>query len=177
MENREFDASDRHHDPLPDDRLHSAADPITPGASTAWEYRLSQLNLNGAIFGRDAVSLYGSLGYWLRGAIVGDNFDTVFVVRLSLHLLLIVVALLKLSRLNDHFTRLALAISLLFPYTIAEIDPALQTESQIVFIGLLLLSLPEIWADDTHYWPLGLGAAAGILVNANASIGIARSRA
>jgi hypothetical protein len=148
-------------------------DPITPGANTAWQYRLSQLDLNGAIFGRDAVSLYGSLGYWLRGAIVGDNFDTVFVVRLSVHLLLMVVALLKLSRLNDPFTRMILAISLLFPYTIAEIDPALQTESQIIFIGLLLLSLPELWADHKRYWPIGLGAATGILVNANASIGIA----
>ncbi len=147
-------------------------EPITPGANTAWQYRLSQLDLNGAIFGRDAVSFYGSLGYWLHGSIVGDNFDTVFVVRLGIHLLLIVVALLKLARLNDHLTRITLAISLLFPYTIAEIYPALQTESQLIFIGLLLLSLQEIWADDRHYWPIGLGAAAGVLFNANASIGI-----
>jgi hypothetical protein len=148
-------------------------EPITPGADTAWQYRLSQLDLNGAIFGRDAVSFYGSLGYWLRGAIVGDNFDTVFVVRLGIHLLLIVVALLKLARLNDHLTRITLAISLLFPYTIAEIYPALQTESQIIFIWLLLLSLTEIWADDRRYWPIGLGAAAGVFFNANTAIGIA----
>lgn len=147
-------------------------EPITPGTDTAWQYRLSQLDLNGAIFGRDAVSFYGSLGYWLRGAIVGDNFDTVFVVRLSVHLLLVVVALLKLARLNDHFTRITLAISLLFPYTIAEIYPALQTESQIIFIGLLLLSLNELWADDRRYWPIGLGAAAGLVCNANTAIGI-----
>lgn len=147
-------------------------EPITPGTDTAWQYRLSQLDLNGAIFGRDAVSFYGSLGYWLRGVIVGDNFDTVFVVRLSIHLLLVVVAILKLSRLHDHLSRITLAISLLFPYTIAEIYPALQTESQLIFIGVLLLSLNDLWADGRRYWPIGMGAAAGIVFNANTAIGI-----
>jgi len=148
-------------------------EPITAGMDTAWQYRLSQLDQNGAIFGRDAVSFYGSLGYWLRGVVLDDNFDTVFVVRLSLHLLLIVVALLKLARLHDRLTRLTLAVSLLFPYTIAEIYPALQTESQLSFIWILLLSLDDIWADGGRYWAIGLGAAAGVLINSNAAIGMA----
>ena len=146
-------------------------EPISSATDAAWQYRLSQLDQNDAIFGRDAVSFYGSLGYWLRGVVLGDNFDTVLVVRLSIHLLLIVVALLKLLRLNDLVTRLTLAVSFLFPYTIAELYPALQTESQLSFIWLLLLSLDEIWGASGRYWAIGLGAAAGVLINASGAIG------
>ena len=148
-------------------------DPIAPGLDTAWQYRLSQLAEDEAIFGRDAVSFYGALGYWLRGAIVGDTFDSIFVVRLSVHLLLVAIALLKLSRTRDPLMRLALAVGLIFPYALSDIVPVLQTEWQIVAAWLLLLSVREFWNAGRRPWAIGLGAAAGVIINANSELGIA----
>jgi len=151
-------------------------DPIAPGLDTAWQYRLSQLAAEDAIFGRDAVSFYGALGYWLRGAVIGgdgDNFDSVFIVRLSVHLLLVAIALLKLARLRDPLMRWALAIGLIFPYALSDIVPVLQTEWQIGAAWLLLLSMREFWGKGRRPWAIGLGAAAGVIANASPDLGIA----
>jgi len=147
--------------------------PIATGLDPAWKYGISRLASEGAVFGKDVIFTYGSLGYLVRGAVVGDNFDTIFVFRLGIHLLLFALTIFKVMRTRDRLMQWAIAISVLFPYLIADFYQALQTEYQILYCILLLLSLDELWRPAVRQrWAIGLGAIAGFLLHTKVSLGL-----
>jgi hypothetical protein len=150
--------------------------PIGTGLDPSWKYGISQLAANNVIFGKDIIFTYGSFGYLVRGAVLEQNFWDIFLFKILIHLILFTVAIWRILKSRHSLEKLAIAISLSFPYFISDFYEALQTEYQTLYIIIILLSFREIWqGKQAHYWAVGIGAVGGFLLHSKVSMGLQAS--
>lgn len=153
---------------------------IDTGLDPSWKYGISQLAANGAVFGRDVIFTYGAFGYLVRGAGLsgsfGSNFGEIFAVQILVHVLLFGLAIGRGLRSRHPLEAAAVWISVVFPYLIADFYQALQTEYQILYIIVLLLSFREFWQGKAaRYFAIGIGAVGGFLLHSKVSLGLQAS--
>lgn len=145
---------------------------ISTGLDPSWKYAISRLAADRAIFGQDIIFTYGSLGYLIRGAALDENFFSIVAFRVAVHTVLFGLALWEIGRSETVLQKAGLALSVLFPYLISDEYEACQTEYQILFIFIILLSSDRILRPGTiRWWAAGLGALAGFLAHTKVSLG------
>lgn len=145
---------------------------ISTGLDPSWKYAISRLAADKAIFGQDIIFTYGSLGYLIRGAALDDNFFSIVAFRVVVHTLLFGLALWKIATSKTALQKASLALSVLFPYLISDEYEACQTEYQILFIFIILLSSDRILRPNSiRWWAAGLGGLAGFLAHTKVSLG------
>ncbi len=145
---------------------------ISTGLDPSWKYGISRLAADRAIFGQDIIFTYGSLGYLIRGAALDDNFFPIVAFRVAVHTVLFGLALWEIAASETVWQKAGLALSVLFPYLISDEYEACQTEYQILFIFIILLSSDRILRPGSiRWWAAGLGALAGFLAHTKVSLG------
>ncbi|MBW4496495.1 MAG: hypothetical protein KME26_26145 [Oscillatoria princeps RMCB-10] len=145
---------------------------ISTGLDPSWKYAISRLAADRAIFGQDIIFTYGSLGYLIRGAALDDNFFPIVAFRVAVHTVLFGLALWKIATSKTALQKASLALSVLFPYLISDEYEACQTEYQILFIFIILLSSDRILRPNSiRWWAAGLGGLAGFLAHTKVSLG------
>lgn len=142
---------------------------IITGLDPSWSYALSKAAAEKLIFGRDIIFTYGPFGYLIHGSVLEQNFWTIIIFRLIIHLSLFAVALAKILTLRNNLLRLSLGLSILLAYL-----TVLMTDYQILVAFLIIISSPSILSDPKSLrgWSLGLGALSGFFLLCKFTLGI-----
>ncbi|MBO9999296.1 MAG: hypothetical protein J7641_09870 [Cyanobacteria bacterium SID2] len=150
--------------------------PIDTGLDPSWKYGISQLAENGAIFGKDIIFTYGPFGYLVRGAVINGNFWDIFLFKIIVHIALFGFTIGRILKSRNIIEQLAIGLSVSFPYLISDFYQALQTEYQLLYIIVLILSFRDFWqGKSAQYWAIGVGAAGGFLLHSKVSLGLQAS--
>ena len=109
---------------------------IDVGLDLSCLYGISRAAADKLIFGQDIIFTYGPLGYLVSGVALEQNFWSVVVFRILVHLMLFLVSIAKLIKLKKNLQRIYLFISLLFIHLVVGV----YTDYQIVLIVIIILS-------------------------------------
>ncbi|MGC9504386.1 hypothetical protein [Baaleninema sp.] len=150
--------------------------PIDTGLDPSWKYGISRVAEDGVIFGKDIIFTYGAFGYLVRGAVIDGNFWNIFYFKIFVHAVLFGFTIWRILKSRNIVEGFAVALSVVFPYLISDFYQALQTEYQLLYIIILILSFREFWqGKSAQYWAIGVGAAGGFLLHTKVSLGLQAS--
>ncbi|PPT10255.1 putative TRANSMEMBRANE PROTEIN [Geitlerinema sp. FC II] len=150
--------------------------PIDTGLDPSWKYGISQVAEDGAIFGKEIIFTYGAFGYLVRGAAIVGNFWDIFYFKIFVHLVLFGFTIFRIFKSRNFIEAIAVGLSVGFPYLISDFYQALQTEYQLLYIIILILSFREFWqGKSAQYWAIGVGAVGGFLLHTKVSLGLQAS--
>ena len=141
---------------------------IGTGLNPSWQYAISRAAEDKLTFGQDIIFTYGPFGYLIHGSVLNSNFLSIFGFRLTVHIALYIVTLLKSLEIKTIFYKILLYFSIIVSY---QIGPS--TDYEIIFAFIMLLSLDMIRDSKwMRWWSLGLGAVAGFCLLTKFTVGI-----
>ena len=142
----------------------------SPGLDSSWKYAISYISFQKPIYGKDIIFSYGPLGYLVNGAVLEENFYSIFCFRLFVHILFISLLYLNISYAKSVIQKLLVFGTAIFFYMLGG---GIQCDYEIILSTFLIVGNSSI-IDRNYFRKLSLllGIVAGLMILTKFTVGV-----